>query len=451
MVTKASLAAPYYASAIRSLTACSVPISSVDALEALEGFSAGIRRILKQLVQEAGGEEAIAKSLARAKTTQGRRNLLESLNSINEAPEHHIAANSAVLQPPQKSIKRMDGNVRQAKNAKSSAQFARKSPTARVMKDKDREAPVSLRSPPKAQEAAKRRPNKQYVPHEGSGGYAILLALFLLSRSRNGADEQSQEASFTKDEVITFASKYCRYSFTHQFASRSTGGGGKVPKYATAWARMKTLLSKGLVWQRGRPARFSLSPDGQLVGRQIARAAGQDIPEPESDDETRSNFDSGHQTGQRQTASHSLREARSSDRDSEATNFEHENDSEKLKKDIHPNDDDDSSLFASLPSSPEPEPEALPVRERQKLIPPSQLILPPKENVCLRGAPRSTDHGYSNETGTVRASVALSPPSIWLPTKHPAEHHFPQSPPAFPPHKRLRLPDKSSRDIVIIE
>ncbi|KAM7206629.1 crossover junction endonuclease MUS81 [Rhypophila sp. PSN 637] len=100
--------------------------------------------------------------------------------------------------------------------------------------------------------AKKPRKTKPYVPTLRSGAYAIVLAL---------SDMRDDDVvGMTKDELIAAAQPHCNTSFT----------AAEPGKYYTAWASIKTLEQKELVYQRGRPLkRYALTDEGLEVARRI--------------------------------------------------------------------------------------------------------------------------------------------------------------------------------------
>ncbi|KAI9800485.1 MAG: hypothetical protein M1825_004033 [Sarcosagium campestre] len=102
----------------------------------------------------------------------------------------------------------------------------------------------------------KQRKPKQYVPPLRSGPYAIILALSSIA-------EDSTHA-LAKSEIIAMAQPLCDSSFTAP---------SDPSKFFTAWNSMKTLLSKELVYERGRPLRkYALTEEGWEVARRIKKA-----------------------------------------------------------------------------------------------------------------------------------------------------------------------------------
>lgn len=103
-----------------------------------------------------------------------------------------------------------------------------------------------------ARPAKKARKAKPYVPAYRSGAYALVLAL---------SNSDGNRVGLPKAELIEAAQPHCDSSFT--VPSDPT-------KFYTAWASMKTLEQKELVYQRGRPLkRYALTDEGWEVARRI--------------------------------------------------------------------------------------------------------------------------------------------------------------------------------------
>lgn len=111
--------------------------------------------------------------------------------------------------------------------------------------DEDDDAP----SPP----TKKPRKSKPYVPVYRSGAYALVVAL-------SGIDE-STSVGLSKHDLIEAAQPHSDASFTAP---------SDPTKFYTAWNSMKTLLTKELVYERGRPTkRYALTEEGWEVARRI--------------------------------------------------------------------------------------------------------------------------------------------------------------------------------------
>ena len=89
---------------------------------------------------------------------------------------------------------------------------------------------------------------KAYIPTQGSGAYAILLALILAI----DRPEVTTQVFLTKSEIIRTAQEYCDTSFEH--SEKGT--------YFTAWSGMKTLVNKGYVYVTGNPHKHCLTEEG---------------------------------------------------------------------------------------------------------------------------------------------------------------------------------------------
>ncbi|POS77186.1 crossover junction endonuclease MUS81 [Diaporthe helianthi] len=124
----------------------------------------------------------------------------------------------------------------------------------------------------------KPRKTKQYVPTFRSGSYAIIVALS--SIPENGPEGMS------KLELIDKAQPYCNSSFTAM----------EPGKFYTAWTSMTTLVSKELVYERGRPTkRYALTEEGRDVAKRIKQVNANNIV----DTEERTNDAANNSTGTR--------------------------------------------------------------------------------------------------------------------------------------------------------
>lgn len=105
--------------------------------------------------------------------------------------------------------------------------------------------------------AKKARAKKPYVPAYRSGAYAILLTLATLDEDAN--------MGMSKADLIEGAQPHCDASFTAPT---------DATKFYTAWASMKTLQTKELVYERGRPTRrYALTDEGWEVSRRVKEIA----------------------------------------------------------------------------------------------------------------------------------------------------------------------------------
>ncbi|KAL2020702.1 hypothetical protein VTK56DRAFT_8002 [Thermocarpiscus australiensis] len=126
----------------------------------------------------------------------------------------------------------------------STKKRASSKPTANAPEDDGEDEP--------ARPAKKAKKAKPYVPVYRSGAYALVVAL---------SGPQGERVGMTKAELIEAAQPHCDASFTAP---------PDPTKFYTAWASMKTLLTKELVYERGRPLkRYALTDEGWDVARRI--------------------------------------------------------------------------------------------------------------------------------------------------------------------------------------
>lgn len=124
----------------------------------------------------------------------------------------------------------------------------------------------------------KPRKAKQYVPAFRSGAYAIIVAL-------SNMPEHGSEG-MAKLDLIDKAQPHCNSSFT----------ASEPGSFYTAWSSMKTLVSKELVYERGRPTkRYALTEEGRDVARRIQEANANNI----SNTEERTDESAHNSTGPR--------------------------------------------------------------------------------------------------------------------------------------------------------
>lgn len=104
-------------------------------------------------------------------------------------------------------------------------------------------------SPP----AKKPRKLKAYVPAYRSGAYALVVALSSM--------DENASVGLSKQDLVEAAQPYSESSFNAP---------SDPTKFYTAWNSMKTLLTKELVYERGRPTkRYALTEEGWEVARRI--------------------------------------------------------------------------------------------------------------------------------------------------------------------------------------
>jgi crossover junction endonuclease MUS81 len=103
----------------------------------------------------------------------------------------------------------------------------------------------------------KTRKPKPYVPTLRSGAYALILALSEL--------DENAPSGLTKSQTIELAQPHCDASFTAPQDPNS---------FYTAWNSMKTLVTKDLVCEKGRPLRkYCLTDEGWDVARRIKKSS----------------------------------------------------------------------------------------------------------------------------------------------------------------------------------
>lgn len=134
-------------------------------------------------------------------------------------------------------------------------------PEPKALKKKARDAlnPGDKDDSDTPQPAKKPRKTKAYVPAYRSGAYAILLTLAML--------DQDNQRGLSKADLIEAAQPHCDASFTAP---------ADATKFYTAWASMKTLQTKELVYQKGAPLkRYCLTDEGWEVARRVKEIAQQ--------------------------------------------------------------------------------------------------------------------------------------------------------------------------------
>lgn len=365
LVATSSLAAPHYAVAIESLAAWPTQVTRIEDLQSCGSFSAGIRKKMSAMVENAGGEEAVQRSLGKAsRSRQAREGLL---STINELP---TVANTTTAGMSTSAV-----GASRASNSIRSSDASRSTEKTRANRtNRDVGNPSTARDTPPAtkKDAVAKQPRagpKLYRPPYRTGGYGILIALWLLlqkerSSAEPGVSNDSTEGPhFSKEGIISVAKKYCTSSYTHSIARRTAGSSGpsKTPRFATAWATMKTLLNKGLVWQKGRPATWTLSPDGLSVANVLAQEAGLTPPAADCASEHNGMSTTASGTGQAQAATRN---------------------SIGATPRVHVDSSDgecDADIFSSSPSSVETEHKGSRASQRNGTRAQSSLILPPKE------------------------------------------------------------------------
>ncbi|GAA5904414.1 Mus81p [Sporobolomyces salmoneus] len=116
---------------------------------------------------------------------------------------------------------------------------------------------------------AKARTEREYIPKKNSGGYALLISLYMNS----SYDERHR--ALKKDEIIADAKGFSATSFDTTSANRDGQRREGSGFTYSAWSNMSTLMSKDLVaTQQVRPARFYLTDKGYSLAERLAEDAG---------------------------------------------------------------------------------------------------------------------------------------------------------------------------------
>ncbi|KAK6458325.1 uncharacterized protein RJT20DRAFT_126333 [Scheffersomyces xylosifermentans] len=119
--------------------------------------------------------------------------------------------------------------------------------------DKRKDSESQENGPP----AKKPRKTKPYVPKYRSGGYAILLALYIRDRKRNG---------LTREEISKVAAPYSDKSFSKNPAAND---------FYSAWNSVKVLMNHELVDSSGRsPKLYFLTDEGIELAKQLKDTEG---------------------------------------------------------------------------------------------------------------------------------------------------------------------------------
>ena len=103
----------------------------------------------------------------------------------------------------------------------------------------------------------KPRKKKQYVPRHRSGGFAIMIALYIRDKSRKG---------LTKNEIVEIAAPFADKSFSSNPSSN---------EFHSAWSSIKILINNELVYSTGRsPKLYLLTDEGMVLARQLKETVG---------------------------------------------------------------------------------------------------------------------------------------------------------------------------------
>lgn len=117
---------------------------------------------------------------------------------------------------------------------------------------------------PQDQPAKKPKKVKPYIPALRSGAYALLLGLSTL--------DEALSQGMSKAQLIEVAQPHCDSSFTAP---------SDPTKFYTAWNSMKTLITKELVYEHGRPLRkYALTEEGWECANRIRNTSVTSLPMP---------------------------------------------------------------------------------------------------------------------------------------------------------------------------
>ncbi|KAL9111618.1 MAG: hypothetical protein Q9227_003891 [Pyrenula ochraceoflavens] len=209
------------------------------------------------------------------------------------------------------------------------------------------------------QPVKKPRKVKPYVPTYRSGGYALILGLATL--------EENAVQGFSKAETIARAEQYCDASFTAP---------SDTTKHYTAWNAMKTLLTKELVYEHGRPLRrYMLTDEGRNCASRLQKASSGPINTYVAKGKGKEQDDSSHVSNDKdKNREPSLERTEAPIDQSEQSRNRQE------KKDAR-------SYLHLISSSPQPSPERLPPTDDQDSTADRPISLSPSK---LASKPRAT-------------------------------------------------------------
>lgn len=106
-----------------------------------------------------------------------------------------------------------------------------------------------------------KRNRKKYIPTVNSGGYAILIALFLYDK----------HGGMSKEDIIKHATPYSSNSF---ITNPSTGS------FYSAWSSVNTLIKNEYVIVEGNPKYYSLTNEGSDVAEALIKTSGRSATDP---------------------------------------------------------------------------------------------------------------------------------------------------------------------------
>lgn len=127
---------------------------------------------------------------------------------------------------------------------------------------------------PSSQEASeqavtKSRGSGRYLPQKGSAPYAILITLYRAT--------QNEKEFMLKQELIDAAeaSGLSRMPIGPSKSGAPPGRfGNSVKDWYSGWSSMKTLVAKGLVVKSSCPAKYMLTDEGKVTGKECLQRSG---------------------------------------------------------------------------------------------------------------------------------------------------------------------------------
>ncbi|XP_059072073.1 crossover junction endonuclease MUS81 isoform X2 [Cryptomeria japonica] len=115
----------------------------------------------------------------------------------------------------------------------------------------------------------KSRGSGRYLPQKSSAPYAILIALY--------RGTQNEKEYMLKQELIDAAeaSGLSKLAIGPSKSSANPGRFGNQPKeWYSGWSSMKTLIAKGLVVKSSSPAKYMLTEEGKITGKECLERSG---------------------------------------------------------------------------------------------------------------------------------------------------------------------------------
>ncbi|XP_057837987.2 crossover junction endonuclease MUS81 isoform X1 [Cryptomeria japonica] len=124
-------------------------------------------------------------------------------------------------------------------------------------------------------QAKKSRGTGRYLPQKSSAPYAILIALYSFCMVNRGT--QNEKEYMLKQELIDAAeaSGLSKLAIGPSKSSANPGRFGNQPKeWYSGWSSMKTLIAKGLVVKSSCPAKYMLTEEGKITGKECLERSG---------------------------------------------------------------------------------------------------------------------------------------------------------------------------------